>query len=54
MWAFSDDLKITVMVAGIVVYAVLLSAASVLWMLREPFVRRRKPRTTRVDYKRAA
>lgn len=54
MWAFSGGLKLAIMVAALLVYAVTLSAAGVLWMLREVFGRRRKPRTGPGGLKRAA
>ncbi len=48
MWAFSDDMKLAIMVAALVVYAGLLSAAGAIWMAREFFWRRRGRTKTRV------
>ena len=45
MWAFSDDLKLAIMVAALVVYAGLLAAAGAIWIARDFFRRRRnRPR----------
>jgi hypothetical protein len=52
MWAFSEDMKLAIMIAALVVYAGLLSAAGALWMSREFFWRRRRrpqPGATPID-----
>ncbi len=53
MWAFSEDVKLAIMVAALVVYAGLLSAAGAIWMAREFLWRRRRrsqPGVTPIDF----